>query len=322
MNALPLKKFAIAGLVALAALLFVVGIAGHAHAQPAAAPAAAQPPVLVPSGAPQGHTRPGAPSMVPMGGAQKGRMPAGMVPGHPPTAPSKAGAVAEGAANSSDLTTAPTDYGDLAEGSGTGMAVLFWIFALACVGGAAFVISRRNLVTAVMGMVGTFLAIAAVYMMLYASFLAVIQVLVYAGAIMVLFVFVIMILNKPEEEPFALTGRAGKGIAVLSIAYLTYRLFHVLWTVTPTNLKVATLAPALTAEGHAWGSTKAVGTALFGDGLFPFEAISILLLIAVVGAIAVARPLKDDENDADPSAPPRAPETDGVPAAGSQGASH
>ena len=316
MNALALtKKFAVIAV----AMLLLGGIAGHAHAQPAAAPAAAQPPLLVPSGAPQGHVRPGgAPTMVPMGGAaQKGHMPSGMPSAHPAAAK----APVEGAINASELTTAPTDYGDLAEGSGTGMAVLFWIFAISCIGGAVFVISRRNLVTAVMGMVGTFMAIAAVYMMLYASFLAVIQVLVYAGAIMVLFVFVIMILNKPEEEPFALSGRAGKGIAVLSIAYLTYRLFHVLWSVTPSNLKVATLAPAITAEGHAWGSTKAVGTALFGDGLFPFEAISILLLIAVVGAIAVARPLKDDENEADPSAPPRII-ADASPAAGTEGASH
>jgi NADH-quinone oxidoreductase subunit J len=62
--------------------------------------------------------------------------------------------------------------------------------------------------------------------------------------------------------------------------------------------------PAATPEGHDWGSVKAVGTDLFGAGLFPFEAISILLLVAVVGAIAVARPLHEDQNNAgdDPNA--------------------
>ena len=80
-----------------------------------------------------------------------------------------------------------------------------------------FVITRRNLIAAVMGMVGSFLGIAAVYMMLYANFLAVLQMLVYAGAIMVLFVFVIMILNRPEDEPIAPTGRAGQ--AVGSVAH-------------------------------------------------------------------------------------------------------
>ena len=67
-----------------------------------------------------------------------------------------------------------------------------------------------------MGMVGSFFGIAAVYMMLYAHFLAVIQMLVYAGAIMVLFVFVIMILNRPEDEPVAPIGRVGAGASAAS----------------------------------------------------------------------------------------------------------
>src|SRR5690606_17287586 len=86
----------------------------------------------------------------------------------------------------------------------TAEAIFFWLFALATVGGAVFVITRRNLISAVMGMVGTFFGIAALYASLYAGFLAAIQVLVYAGAIMVLFVFVIMILNRQEDEPWAL----------------------------------------------------------------------------------------------------------------------
>ncbi|MBA2538026.1 MAG: NADH-quinone oxidoreductase subunit J, partial [Deltaproteobacteria bacterium] len=87
-----------------------------------------------------------------------------------------------------------------------GMALLFWGFAAATIGGALFVVTRRNLIAAVMGMVGSFLGISAVYMMLYAHFLSVVQMLVYAGAIMVLFVFVIMILNRPEDEPVAPSG--------------------------------------------------------------------------------------------------------------------
>jgi uncharacterized MnhB-related membrane protein len=86
-----------------------------------------------------------------------------------------------------------------------GMAFAFWGFAALTVLGSLFVITRRNLITAVMGMVGTFFGLAALYMLLYAHFLAIIQMLVYAGAIMVLFVFVIMILNKPEDEPYALS---------------------------------------------------------------------------------------------------------------------
>jgi NADH-quinone oxidoreductase subunit J len=174
-----------------------------------------------------------------------------------------------------------------------GMALLFWAFAAAAVGGALFVVSRKNLIAAVMGMVGSFLGIAAVYMMLYANFLAVVQMLVYAGAIMVLFVFVIMILNRPEDEPVAPTGRAGQTIGGLAIVYLVYRLVMLLVHVTPPNSTIANLAPGLTADGHPWGGVKAVGTDLFTGGIFPFEAISILLLVAVVGAIAIARPLHE-----------------------------
>src|SRR5678816_4665303 len=114
------------------------------------------------------------------------------------------------------------------------MALLFWAFAAATLGGALFVISRRNLIAAVMGMVGSFIGVSAVYMMLYAHFLAVIQMLVYAGAIMVLFVFVIMILNRPEDEPVAPSGRIGQVIGGAAILYLVYRLVMLLIHVKTT----------------------------------------------------------------------------------------
>ncbi|HEU0029118.1 MAG TPA: NADH-quinone oxidoreductase subunit J [Kofleriaceae bacterium] len=189
--------------------------------------------------------------------------------------------------------------------SSPGLALLFWAFAAASVGGALFVVSRRNLIAAVMGMVGSFLGIAAVYMMLYAHFLSVVQMLVYAGAIMVLFVFVIMILNRPEDEPVAPSGRIGQVIGGAAILYLVGRLVMMLIHVRPPNPVKAMAAPmpiqlpaigGRPAELVDWGSVKAVGMDLFGPGLFPFEAISILLLIAVVGAIAIARHLSKDED--------------------------
>jgi NADH:ubiquinone oxidoreductase subunit 6 (subunit J) len=75
------------------------------------------------------------------------------------------------------------------------------------------------------------------------------------------------------------------------------RLVMLLWNVELPNKVAAMAAPRTTALGHAWGSVNAVGTDLFNGGLFPFEAISILLLVAVVGAIAIARPLSEDSND-------------------------
>jgi NADH-quinone oxidoreductase subunit J len=195
-------------------------------------------------------------------------------------------------------------HGDLVDGNGTGMALLFWAFAAASIGGALFVVTRRNLIAAVMGMVGSFLGIAAVYMMLFAHFLAVIQMLVYAGAIMVLFVFVIMILNRPEDEPVAPTGHFGLAVGGVAVLYLVGRLVMLLSHVhVPEAAKLAPQAVTLPGGATAdWGSVQAVGTDLFSGGLFPFEAISILLLIAVVGAIAIAKPLKsDDGEEGDPA---------------------
>lgn len=196
------------------------------------------------------------------------------------------------------LRAASTAHSDLVSSSGKGMAALFWLFALISVGGAMFVVSRKNLIAAVMGMVGSFLGIAAVYMLLYAQFLAIVQMLVYAGAIMVLFVFVIMVLNRPEDEPVSPSGRAGQVLGGLAILYLVARLIMILMHVEPPNAAVANAAPLPTAQGYDWGSVAAVGTDLFGPGLFPFEAISILLLVAVVGAIAIARPLHPGSDNA------------------------
>jgi NADH-quinone oxidoreductase subunit J len=198
--------------------------------------------------------------------------------------------------------------------NGTGAALLFWVLAFATVGGSLFVVTRRNLIAAVMGMVGTFFALAGLYAMLYAHFLAVIQVLVYAGAIMVLFVFVVMILNRPEDEPWALQGLLGKALAGLAILYLLIRLSGILWDVKDTpHAEVAAPRPqvidtttvgdlqtpsqALQREDD-WGSTRAVGKVLFRDYLFPFEAVSLVLLVAVVGGIALSRPHRESEDSA------------------------
>ena len=196
-------------------------------------------------------------------------------------------------------------------------ALFFWIFAGLTIGGSLFVITRRNLIAAVMGMVGTFFALAGLYAMLYAHFLAAIQVLVYAGAIMVLFVFVVMILNRPEDEPWALQGLLGKALAGLAIMYLLVRLSGVLWAIkdqphaqvaAPSPPPVEVVVKGGAAEHpskappreDAFGSTRAVGKVLFNEYLFPFEAVSLVLLVAVVGGIAVARPhhREDDKKPA------------------------
>jgi NADH:ubiquinone oxidoreductase subunit 6 (subunit J) len=83
----------------------------------------------------------------------------------------------------------------------------------------------------------------------------------------------------------------------VAIIYLIGRLVMLLMKVQAPNPTTAFNAPGPTPEGHAWGSVRAVGTDLFGPGLYVFEAISILLLIAVVGAIAIARPLHEGQDN-------------------------
>jgi NADH:ubiquinone oxidoreductase subunit 6 (subunit J) len=104
-----------------------------------------------------------------------------------------------------------------------------------------------------------------------------------------------MILNKPETEPWSITNLPGKIVISGLLLYLFVRFAAVLWNITPdpSALEAPEAVAMISAQGPttvAFGSTKALGNTLFTDFLFPFEAVSLVLLIAVVGAIAVARP--------------------------------
>ncbi len=177
-------------------------------------------------------------------------------------------------------------------GTATGALVLFWVFAVIAVAGALATVTRRNAVTAVVCLVGTFFAIAAEFLLLYAQFLAVIQVLVYAGAIMVLFVFVVMVVSRGEADPlWKLQGPVTKTVAVVAMGTLLWRGWHALRTFQPARID---------APPSGFGTVGGVGQVLLGDFLFPFEAISILLLVAVVGALVIARHHHDKDKAAQP----------------------
>jgi NADH-quinone oxidoreductase subunit J len=169
----------------------------------------------------------------------------------------------------------------------------FRIVALLTGAGALATITRRNPVTAAICLVATLLCSAGLYLLLHATFLAVIQVLVYAGAIMVLFVLVIMSVERPEHEELGLLrGTGTKVVGIAAMIWLLYRVVHVL--VSP-EVRRPSAAP------EVFGSVTSVGKQLFGDYLFPFEAISILLLVAIVGAVAVSR--RRASVDEQPAAP-------------------
>jgi NADH-quinone oxidoreductase subunit J len=166
-----------------------------------------------------------------------------------------------------------------AGGATTVDMVVFGVLATLTTFFALFTITRRNPVTAVMSLVATFFCLAGIYASLSAHFLAVIQVLVYAGAIMVLFIFVIMILNREEVAPFSL--RPLRLFGVLAGVYLLVKIIDVVTVGLPEA------APGAAPDG--FGTVAAIGDVLFRDFLYPFESISVLLLVAIVGGVVVSR---------------------------------
>jgi len=158
--------------------------------------------------------------------------------------------------------------------------VIFYLLAAWVTVFAVMTITRRNPVTAVMSLVATFFGLAAIYASLSAHFLAVIQVLVYAGAIMVLFIFVVMILNREEVAPLAL-----RPMRLLGVAAAVY-LLVVFIQVVHEGVATDGAPPVL---GDTYGTVASIGDILFRQFLYPFEAISLLLLVAIVGGVVVSR---------------------------------
>ncbi len=161
--------------------------------------------------------------------------------------------------------------------------ILFLIFAAALVGCSLAVILQRNPVTSALFLVAAFCSLAGIYVLLHAEFVAMVQVIVYAGAIMVLFLFVIMYLNlKRDVEdgmPFVLRRAVGwlVGLALLGVS---------------TVLVARQFAPGPvlgTDNSPAIGNTAAIGQTLYTRYLFPFEITSMVLLVAMVGAVVIAR---------------------------------
>src|SRR2546423_252280 len=162
---------------------------------------------------------------------------------------------------------------------------LFYIFSALAVIFACLVIANpfsRNAVTSAMFLVLTIGSVAALFILLEAYFLAAVQVLVYAGAVMVLFLFVIMLLDLKEEQHRRIRGWTGKALLVagiISVAGILGLLFG--------SLKGSSLPQ--TGGAPIEGGTIPLGQLLFTRYLLPFEIISILLLVAMVGVILISK---------------------------------
>ncbi len=164
--------------------------------------------------------------------------------------------------------------------------VLFWVLAIVSVGASVLMVANQNPVRSALALVVAFLGVAVFYVTLSAQFIAAVQIIVYAGAIMVLFLFVIMLLNLGAPHALRETGRLQIVPALILAAVFAVVLYF--------SGALFNLLPSIStqAEIDAMGTVQNVGLNLYDPKqpwLFPFELTSILLLVAVVGAIIMAK---------------------------------
>ncbi len=164
----------------------------------------------------------------------------------------------------------------------TAEIVAFWIFAVPLVVAAGGVIVAKNPVYAAMSLVAAFFFMAGIYVLLAAHLIAFMQILVYAGAVMVLFLFVIMLLSIGDEHLVKERTHVAQLFGVLGAVGLA----AVLGTAIA---QVGARGADLARVDATFGTVKAVGNLLFTEYLLPFEATSVLLLVAIVGAVVVAK---------------------------------
>ncbi len=161
--------------------------------------------------------------------------------------------------------------------------VLFFVFAVCTVISAGLVLGSRSPINSAMSLVATFFFLAGIYVLLWAHTIAVLQVLVYAGAIMVLFLFVIMLLNLHDVGLGG--GRITLGKIVGGVAAVGIMLVLV-YAVAQSSLPAA---PFDILRQSTFGTLAHVGKVVYTQWLLPFEAVSLLLLVAIVGAVVVAK---------------------------------
>jgi NADH-quinone oxidoreductase subunit J len=172
--------------------------------------------------------------------------------------------------------------------------VVFVIAAIGCLAGAIGVVVARNPVHAALSLVGTLFSIAVLFVAQEANFLAAVQVVVYAGAIVVLFLFVIMLLGVDKAEDLEIEPLGGgQRIAAVAVGAIT-ALLVVLLGVRASEVSSGLDSQTAPLDGSG-NDIVQLGRSLFTDYVFAFELTSVLLVIAVVGALVLARRSSSDE---------------------------
>jgi NADH-quinone oxidoreductase subunit J len=168
--------------------------------------------------------------------------------------------------------------------------LVFYAFSALAIGASILVIGQRNPMYSVLLLIASFAALSGLYIQLDAPFVAVAQIIIYAGAIMVLFLFVVMLLNAPREDAAEWDrthplhhpniGRFGALLAGLLIVQLAWALSRMDGLEAPVGSR---------ADSASVGSVVEMGRILFSRHTFAFEATSVLILVAMVGAVVLAR---------------------------------
>ena len=165
--------------------------------------------------------------------------------------------------------------------------IVFYIFAAIAVLASLGVVSQKNPMHSVMLLIVSFGALAGLYVLLDAPFTAVTQIIVYAGAIMVLFLFVVMLLNQHQEDDIEAMPVRLKGINLRAGVLLSLLLaIEVAWALSRIGVTTFSTDPGAVAS---ISSVARIGTALFTTHAFAFEVTSVLILVSMVGAVVIAR---------------------------------
>jgi len=161
--------------------------------------------------------------------------------------------------------------------------ILFILFAFIAAVSAVIMITRSNPIISALFLVLNFAALAGLYLLLNAQFIAVVQVIVYAGAIMVLFLFVIMLL-KPEREKFFSSHPQVKVLSIAIAVLVFVQLVYLIFLSKPSGNINPTVAASVKA-----GTIEQIGRELYTNYILPFEAAGYLLLAATIGALVLAK---------------------------------
>jgi NADH-quinone oxidoreductase subunit J len=167
---------------------------------------------------------------------------------------------------------------------------LFWFFALLAVASALLTVTRRNPVACAIWLVATFFSLAAIYTLLGAFFIGIVQILVYAGAIMILFLFVIMLLNLGNDYQADLRGTGWMAAGALAAAAMgAFLLRAFVGQAAPAPLGHAAGPAALASQVAERGVVGVIAIPLYTDYVVPLQATAMLLFVAVVGAVVLAK---------------------------------